>query len=712
MKRKRLICLFIGLLIGLVCISPFYTTLVKGDESAGNNLRSRVIRVGYPIQDGFTEKDEKGNYSGYTYEFLNAISQYLGCEFELVEVEGDINQQLVTFLDMLENGEIDILGAMAYSDELAEKYDYAMDNYGTYSKSLCVLERNQEINSVSFYGMKSVRVAVYSKMGVENQELADYISSLGIELEQIIAESSYEQEEMLEDGRADMLLINSVASINSNLRLVSQFGATPFYFATTKGNKVLANEISAAVSAINAANPYFATNLYQKYFISEYQTISFSKEEKEFLKELEKLDVLLINGSAPIQYMDDDGQPKGISVDLLSYIAKGLGVDINFYVASSYDEYISKIENGEPDLVVCDSKYSTVINTKRYMMSIPCMSMPLMLAINENIDASDLEGKRLAVSKAITYSGEFQGIVSKYETSADCLEAVTNGEADYCYINGYTLQYYVGKNNINHIYSLEQITEGKQNISIGVSEAYGQIMLSIINKSIQNIPQEEMLKAYLYANVYIEGNATLWDIILENKITFITIIIGIVCIMAAIIMFLKHCINKKQMEMFKSQAEIDGLTQVYNNATMREKVSRQLCKNTGSKKLFIIIDLDKFKSINDTYGHHIGDRVLIQMAEACKSVFDKDIIGRIGGDEFAVFSGDNPEKIKIEEKCHALKEMLKEIEIEGRRIELHISLGGVIFKQIEDYEEVFKEADRLMYEIKKGEKNGYLINEL
>lgn len=90
----------------------------------------QVVRVGYPIQLGMTEVDEQGNYSGYTYEYLEEIAQYTGWDYEFVQVEGDLNESLVTLMDMLEKGEIDLMGGMLYSREMEQLYDYSSNSYG------------------------------------------------------------------------------------------------------------------------------------------------------------------------------------------------------------------------------------------------------------------------------------------------------------------------------------------------------------------------------------------------------------------------------------------------------------------------------------------------------------------------------------------------------------------------------------------------------
>ena len=74
----------------------------------------KVIRVGYPIQPGFTEIDRNGNYSGYTYDYLQELAQYAGWEYEFVRISGDINDAISKTMEMLENGELDLMGGTVY----------------------------------------------------------------------------------------------------------------------------------------------------------------------------------------------------------------------------------------------------------------------------------------------------------------------------------------------------------------------------------------------------------------------------------------------------------------------------------------------------------------------------------------------------------------------------------------------------------------------
>ena len=101
---KRGIALLCALFCALLCLSG------PGAALAAQPQATATVRVGFPILPGFSEKTADGEYTGYTYEYLQEIAKYTGWEYEFVEVEGDIDTSLTKLLDMLAAGEIDLMG--------------------------------------------------------------------------------------------------------------------------------------------------------------------------------------------------------------------------------------------------------------------------------------------------------------------------------------------------------------------------------------------------------------------------------------------------------------------------------------------------------------------------------------------------------------------------------------------------------------------------
>ena len=120
--------------------------------------------------------------------------------------------------------------------------------------------------------------------------------------------------------------------------------------------------------------------------------------------------------------------------------------------------------------------------------------------------------------------------------------------------------------------------------------------------------------------------------------------------------------GQKENQNLKERAEKDGLTGLYNAATVKIKVQEFLASSRGKEgtHLFVLLDLDNFKQINDTFGHQYGDQVLKDVADTLRKKFKRDdILGRLGGDEFAALlinaTGFEVMEPVFRELCAALK---------------------------------------------------------
>jgi len=106
----------------------------------------------------------------------------------------------------------------------------------------------------------------------------------------------------------------------------------------------------------------------------------------------------------------------------------------------------------------------------------------------------------------------------------------------------------------------------------------------------------------------------------------------------AFIAFWAYRIKRSQLR-FMRQARRDGLTDIFNRQHFVNEAEQQLqsCRKSGREACLVLIDLDHFKAVNDTYGHAVGDRVLKRAVDACQAhLRSTDIFGRLGGEEFGI----------------------------------------------------------------------------
>ena len=169
-------------------------------------------------------------------------------------------------------------------------------------------------------------------------------------------------------------------------------------------------------------------------------------------------------------------------------------------------------------------------------------------------------------------------------------------------------------------------------------------------------------------------------------------------------------INDKKLEedRLRREAQTDMLTGLYNKMTFKQLAEDMLSEGTHA---LIIVDIDDFKNVNDTYGHLFGDEVILTVASVVRDGFrSSDITGRIGGDEFAVFARDALDENVIRNRCRQITAHLAEIDSpNGYRIS--VSMGISFYpRHGKDYPTLFSHADAALYHLKKHRgKGGYAV---
>ena len=168
--------------------------------------------------------------------------------------------------------------------------------------------------------------------------------------------------------------------------------------------------------------------------------------------------------------------------------------------------------------------------------------------------------------------------------------------------------------------------------------------------------------------------------------------------------------EKRTLEELRKRAELDALTGLYNHSETEQRAERHLAGHPDTICALFIIDVDNFKSVNDGQGHLFGDAVLTELAAGMKRLTRKsDVVGRIGGDEFAMFLEDIPSADVAEDKAQRLLEMFQHLfQGEKRPIEVTCSIGYALYPTDgEDYQSLYHCADLALYQAKSQGKNQF-----
>ena len=160
------------------------------------------------------------------------------------------------------------------------------------------------------------------------------------------------------------------------------------------------------------------------------------------------------------------------------------------------------------------------------------------------------------------------------------------------------------------------------------------------------------------------------------------------------------------------ELQYDSLTKVYNKKTITEYAINTLKENKRNRTIIVILDVDHFKSVNDTYGHMYGDKILARVGQRLKEVVGEDgVVGRIGGDEFMiVLNGVNDDQM-LRGVLRAMRTQIKwEFSEEFTDFMITCSIGASIYPNNgTGFEELFKKADHCLYIAKEKGRDRYVF---
>ena len=249
-----------------------------------------------------------------------------------------------------------------------------------------------------------------------------------------------------------------------------------------------------------------------------------------------------------------------------------------------------------------------------------------------------------------------------------------------------------------HIDMVDQMNSRVMPNRIGIAAALAFVLFSSFSVAIYFTNRIETVMVWYQIQV---SNQIAYDL-MHLQIQFLLGIISLAVLVIIVIVLYEKVSNYLYFE-----AKLDGLTglmgrqQFFSVGEMllRQNASRLL----GRSGCFIILDIDRFKTINDTYGHPVGDMILKSVAKnLCASFGSHNIFGRLGGDEFVALILDPLTKEEIEKALNGMKARMKETVAD---LDVTCSAGVIPIEKGCSLQVLYRNADRLLYEAKKNGKD-------
>lgn len=637
------------LIISIILLGNFVTAYAMPPSDT-------IVRVGFPIQDGISYIDENGNYAGYLVDYLSQLSLFTDWEIEFVPAEGDVNTQLSTLLEQLQNGEIDMMGTMNRNAALDEMFLYPNYSYGSTYTVLAVRDDSSYI-SEDFSNWDGITVAAYPGMDARMELLNQYAKVHGFTYEVVEYDTSKEMIDAVLSGETDAVLQVDI-SLLEGLRSIGRFSPSPYYFALSPQREDLLSELNAALEIVSISYQNLQYELYERYFLDSSDFFRASEEALEYIQSLGSLRVLFFTGNAPFQYIQD-GQLKGFSVEYFDDFAERVGLQYEAVIADDLSAATELVQNNQVDLIACIATDSALSYEKGIRLSLPYFC-----------------------SYAIrTYSAEHKNTgehVLKFNMNTE--EALENVlfHPDCCtWIDGYTLNYYLRKEVVydDIVTNWADAREFSYAVAVINSLPNASKMVSLLNQFASSISNQEK-QARLSAHLLDKMEYTPKEWILANRAAIAVISASAIFIVGVFTFYIYH--KKMAYKALVSENKVlhlsiyDELTGAYNRTYFCKLVEQRIAH--GETGALVALNIHNFKYINDTYGTHRADQLLRKIKDILAANLREDeLLCRPSADCFYLAVSDClPEDItrRVAELQSQLKVLAEDL-LDGYRISFY-----------------------------------------
>lgn len=538
---RKSVCALLSLLLLLSVVLPV--------KAAAETAPAKVVRVG-SFEDTFNYVNEKGARKGYGYELLQTLSGYTGWQFEYVTCDWS------DCFEKLENGEIDIMGAISYTEDRAEEMLFSDEPMGEEKYYLYADLSRADISASDYKTLNGKKVGVL--MGTEPEVmLTEWEEKYGLKTEHVNVSNNEDAKQKLANHEIDCFVsLEESFWADLGISTITRVGKSGIYYALNKNRSDLKEELDNAMRALDEAAPFYTADLYKRYFSLDYIPI-LTGEEKAWLKEHGAIRMGFLTSDRGVSTYDPaTGEFTGVITDYIQFAADCLGnQELEFQLVGydSKEAELDALKSGEIDMIFHFDQSPNLAEEYHFACTNTTWTSNLMAVTNKQLFTEN-KANRVAVPQnkiSLTRYLAFyypQWEIVDCDTQEDAIKLVKDGQAD-CFITGVSSEEKYSKN--HGFYSVLLPNPAKSCFAVNSGN---RSLLSILNKTIKAMPTN-MLTGSLAMYKSSSRKVTLIEFIKDNF--FMALLVSSIAVAAILLTILKLLRKARKAEAAARKAAND-----------------------------------------------------------------------------------------------------------------------------------------------------------
>ena len=700
-KLKKVFSLWLAVFTFLIAVAN--TQAAQTDTVTENTDTSlRKVRVGYLIYPGYQEGKEDEPKSGYGYEYLQQIAYYAGWEYEYVN--GSFNE----LLQMLRDGEIDIMGDLSYTEDRAKDIDFANEEQGREYYYLFVREDRNDIQASDFSTLQNARVGI-NKGSIQVELFQEWCEKNNVECRVELYEDSEQRYADMNSGKLDAIVSTTVAEkelVKYHWNSIIKIGYSPYYFAVSKKSEGLYAQLNDAIAKILQSDWYYNEKVYLKYNgKTSAASAGFTQEDRDWLEENGNIKIGYTTDTLPYSdWSTSKNEMIGLLTTFTDHMQERYGANFVPIKYENYEDMAAALQRGEIDAFFPIYGSYWVAEENDMMVTEELVSSYLMMVYKNAYDKDTSSVIAVVQSSPLNRFAALENYpdakIVYYQTLEDCVNAVDSGEATCTLMCSDT--YYAYRNELENLTNLNMTNTGYE-VPISFAVRRDNVELyNILKKGLASIQDKEIHEA-LIAEGYANPELNIRQFLKKHILLAVIVLAVVLALIFLLILYFIISMRKARKlsqnnDELSEKAYIDIATGLPNKNKCEELLSNRyvISKPTAC----FMLDLNDLKKVNDTLGHEMGDMMILNFAKLLRRVVPLHyFVGRFGGDEFIVIAEDISGREEAEELVQNIKEMI--LKFNGLRGEFQISYACG-YALSEDYPEIgllelLNQADQNMY---------------